>query len=775
MPDGAAPAAVRCRVRVRGLVQGVGFRPYVYALARAHGLSGWVLNDGEGVLLEVEGSGAAAFAAALAADPPPLARIDAVEAAAVVPCGDGPGRFVIRDSAGGAVTTGVAPDAAVCPACLAELFDPADRRYRYPFLNCTHCGPRYTITRRLPYDRPQTAMAPFPLCPDCAREYHDPADRRFHAQPVACPACGPRLSMPVAEIVARLRAGQIVAVKGLGGFHLACDAFNTEAVARLRRVKQRDAKPFAVMVANPASAARLAEISPAEAALLASAERPIVLLKRAPSGTAHHARSPAPRGREMPSDLAPNLSWLGVLLPYTPLHYLLFHDAAGRPDGMAWLEEAQDLTLVMTSANPGGEPLVIGNAEARRRLSGIADAIVDHDRDIVIRADDGLARVIAGAPALLRRARGHVPAAIRLPRAVPPVLAVGGHLKAAVCVTRGAEAFLSQHVGDLDNAATLGFLEETVEHLLHVLQVELAVIAHDLHPDFQSTLYAQDLAEACGRPAFGVQHHHAHVAAVLAEHGIDPARDGPMVGLALDGFGLGGDGGAWGGELLALDGPKFERIGHLRPLPQPGGDAAARQPWRMAAAALHALGRGGEIAARFAVHGPAAGVAALLDRGVNTPSTTSCGRLFDAACGLLGVVPAATYEGEAPMALESLVTRPRVLPGGWRVDGGTLDLLPLLAALDGRDPADGADLFHGTLAAALVDWALPVVQARGLRRIALSGGCLCNAVLAEALVAGFAAHGVAALLPRRVPANDGGLALGQAWVAGLAAAAATVS
>jgi len=770
VPDGAAPAAVRRRVRVRGLVQGVGFRPYVYALARAHGLSGWVLNDGEGVLLEVEGPGAGAFAAALAADPPPLARIDDVEAADVAPIGDD-GGFAIRDSAGGAVTTGVTPDAAVCPDCLAELFDPADRRYRYPFLNCTHCGPRYTITRRLPYDRPQTAMAPFPLCPDCAREYHDPADRRFHAQPIACPACGPRLSMPVAEIVARLRAGRIVAVKGLGGFHLACDAFNAAAVARLRRVKQRDAKPFAVMVANPASAARLAELSPAEAALLHSVERPIVLLKRSPSQ--------APSGRELPADLAPNLAWLGVLLPYTPLHYLLFHEAAGRPDGTAWLEDPQDLTLVMTSANPGGEPLVIGNDEARRRLAGIADAIVDHDRDIVIRADDGVARVIAGAPALLRRARGHVPAAIRLPREGPPVLAVGGHLKAAVCVTRGADAFLSQHVGDLDNAVTVGFLEETVEHLLHVLQVEPEVVAHDLHPDFQSTLYAQDLAGARGLSALGVQHHHAHVAAVLAEHGIDPARDGPAVGLALDGFGLGTDGdawggGAWGGELLALAGAGFERIGHLRPLPQPGGDAAARQPWRMAAAALHALGRGEEIAARFAAHGPAAGVAALLARGVNTPPTTSCGRLFDAACGLLGVIPVASYEGEAPMALESLVTRPRVLAGGWRVDGGTLDLLPLLAALDGRDPADGADLFHGTLAAALVDWALPAVQARGPRRIALSGGCLCNAVLAEALVAGFAAHGVAALLPRRAPANDGGLALGQAWVAGLAAAAGTV-
>ncbi|NBC33533.1 MAG: carbamoyltransferase HypF [Alphaproteobacteria bacterium] len=745
MPDAAAAPLARRRVRVRGLVQGVGFRPYVYALARAHGLTGWVLNDGDGVLLEVQGFETGRFLTDLERRPPPLARIDAVEATGM-PAQAGECNFTIRESEGGAVSTAISADAAVCPDCLAELFDPADRRYRYPFLNCTHCGPRYTITRRLPYDRPQTAMAGFPLCPDCAREYADPADRRFHAQPVACPACGPRLSLPVEDILAAIRAGRIVGLKGLGGFHLVCDARNAEAVERLRARKHRDAKPFALMVANPESAAALAEIGPEEARLLTGVERPVVLLRR------HEGAPP------LPEAIAPGLGWLGVMLPYTPLHYLLFHEAAGRPAGTAWLGAPQDPCLVMTSANPGGEPLVIGNEEARQRLAGIADIIVDHDRDIVIRADDSVTRVIAGAPAPLRRARGTVPKAIRLARTGPPVLAVGDYLKTTICVTRGDEAFLSQHIGDLDNAATIGFFEETVAHLLHVLQVEPIAVAHDPHPDVWSTRFAAGI----GLPSIAVQHHHAHIAAVLAEHRVTR----PALGLALDGVGLGRDGGIWGGELLRVDGPDFDRLGHLRPLALPGGDIAARQPWRMAASALHALGRGDEIPARLGSHGDAAGIARMLDRGINAPLTSSCGRLFDAACGLLGVVPQARYEAEAPMALESLVRTPRVLADGWRIDeDGRLDLLPLLAALIGRDPADGAELFHGTLAAALVAWTLPALSAHDLDTVALGGGCLCNAVLAEGLIAGFAAQGVTALYPRQAPANDGGLALGQAWVA----------
>ncbi|PWC94585.1 carbamoyltransferase HypF [Azospirillum sp. TSO5] len=739
----------RLRIRVRGRVQGVGFRPHVHALARRFGLTGWVLNDPQGVLIEVQGTAAADLVAALTAEAPPLARIDAVQCETIAPL-PGEDSFSIHHSGStGAVATGIGPDATVCPACLAELFDPADRRYRYAFLNCTHCGPRYTITRRLPYDRPQTAMAGFTLCPDCLSEYQDPTDRRFHAQPTACPACGPRLSHPPEEILAALRDGRIVAIKGLGGFHLACDATRADAVERLRRVKQRNGKPFALMVANADSAGRHVRMDADERAVLEGVARPIVLLRR---------REDAP---ELAPDIAPGLAWLGVMLPYTPLHYLLFHEAAGRPDGTGWLGEPQELTLVMTSANPGGEPLAIGNDEARERLDGIADLVVDHDRDIIIRADDSVLRKLAGAPAFLRRGRGHVPEPIRLARPVPPILAVGGHLKATVCVTRGDEAFLSQHIGDLDNAATLGFLEETVAHLLHILGVEPVAVAHDKHPDFQSTRFA----EMSGLPAIAVQHHHAHVAAVLAEHRVE----GPALGLALDGFGLGEDGGSWGGEMLLVDGLRAERLGSLAPLAQPGGDVAARQPWRMAASALMRMGRADEIVARFGGHGPAEGVRRMIERGINAPLSSSCGRWFDAACGLLGVRAVAGFEGEAPMALESLARRPRVAEGAWRIGNGELDLTPLLERLlSVTNAAEGAELFHGTLAAALVDWTLPALRAHGLCRVVLSGGCLMNAVLAEELVAGFRVAGVEALLPRLAPANDGGLSLGQAWIASFA-------
>lgn len=749
----------RLRIRVRGLVQGVGFRPYVHGLACARQIAGWVLNDGDGVLIEAQGDDIGGFVAALTGFPPPLARIDGVETTEI-PVVASENCFIIRASAAPAagVRTGAAPDAAVCPACLAELFDPADRRWRYPFLNCTHCGPRYTIIERLPYDRPHTAMAGFALCRDCTREYADPADRRFHAQPVACPVCGPRLSHPIEEILARLRRGEIVALKGLGGFNLACDAANGEAAARLRRLKQRNGKPFAVMVAGAASAAALVELDDDERAMLESPARPVVLARRRDDGP------------DLAPELAPGLAWLGVMLPSTPIHYLLFHEAAGRPSGVDWLNAPQALVLVMTSANPGGEPLAFEDGEAAARLAGIADVVVGHDRAIVARSDDSVMRKLAGAPAFIRRARGFVPAPIKLARPVPPILAVGGHLKNAFCLTRGDEAFLSTHIGDMENAATLAFFEETVARMAHLLDVEPVAVAHDLHPDFLSTRYAERLA----LPAYPAQHHHAHLAGVLAEHRVD----GPAVGLALDGYGLGEDGGAWGGELLALDGVGgFRRLGALAPLAQPGGDIAARQPWRMAAAALHRLGRGDEIVRRFASCGPAEGVRRLLDKGLNAPLTSSCGRWFDAACGLLGVRATAGYEGEAAMALESLVRRPRLVGRPWRVAPDAaglsrLDLAPLLEQLlsaddAAADPAEGAELFHGGLIAALADWAAPHAQAAGLDFVVLSGGCLLNGVLAAGLRDGFAAVGLRTLTARQAPPGDGGLALGQAWIAGL--------
>ncbi|WP_247888947.1 carbamoyltransferase HypF, partial [Azospirillum brasilense] len=648
---------------------------------------------------------------------------------------------------------GPPPAPASCRAVLAELYNPKAGPYPYPSPTCPLGGPRSTTPPPLPSAGPKPAGAGFPLGPAGPAESAAPADRRFHAQPTACPACGPRLSHPIEEVLDALRGGRIVAIKGLGGFHLACDAFDAAAVERLRARKQRNGKPFALMVANTASADRFGAVGAAERALLEGVARPVVLLRR---------RDDAPT---LPDAIAPGLAWLGMMLPYTPIHHLLFHEAAGRPDGTAWLERPQDLTLVMTSANPGGEPLAIGNDEAGRRLDGIADLIVDHDRDILIRADDSVMRVVAGAPAFLRRGRGHAPAPIRLPRSGPPVLAVGAHQKATVCLTRGNEAFLSQHIGDLDNAATLEFLEESVAHLRRILAVEPVAVAHDLHPDFQSTRFAESL----GLPTLPMQHHHAHIAAVLAEQGEAGPPLGPTLGLALDGFGLGADGGSWGGEMLLVDGTGFTRLGHLAPLAQPGGDVAARQPWRMAAAALARMGRGAEIAERFAGCGPADGVRQMIEAGINAPPTSSCGRWFDAACGLLGVRAfspgGAGFEGEAPMALESLVRHPTVLEGGWRIDGGVLDLTPLLESLLQINAREGAERFHGTLAAALVAWAMPELAARGLDRVVLSGGCLMNAVLAEGLSAGFAARGVTALLPRRAPANDGGLSLGQAWIA----------
>jgi hydrogenase maturation protein HypF len=682
---------------------------------------------------------------ALAREPPPLARVDSVEVERVAPLAK-EGTFEIRASARtGSVSTGIGADAAPCLACLEELFDPGDRRWRYPFLNCTHCGPRYTITRRLPYDRAQTSLSGFPMCPRCAAEYADPLDRRFHAQPTACPVCGPRLAMPVEEIVARLRQGEIVAIKGLGGFHVACDATNAATVARLRERKQRDGKPFAVMVAGTAGARALATLDDAEVALLESVRRPIVLARRAPGADT------------LAAAVAPDLAWLGVMLPSSPLHYLLFHEAAGRPRGTAWLDDSE-LALVMTSANPGGEPLVTDDEEAVRRLAGICDAIAGHDRPIAVRCDDPVVRSVAGAPLVVRRGRGWVPDGVALARAFPPVLAVGAHLKNAVCLTRHDRAFLSQHVGDMDDAETYRFFEETVRHLESVLDVRPAAVAHDLHPDFLSTRYAEER----GLPRVAVQHHHAHVAAVLAEH----RRDGPHLGLALDGVGLGTDGGAWGGELLWVDGARFERVGHLAGLPLPGGDAAAREPWRMAAGVLWKLGRQDVVRARFGERGER--VLALLEGGARVPETTGCGRYFDAACALLGVRDKSGYEGEAPMVLESLVRRPVALEGTWCVHNTPcsteLDLLGLFGALVGMAPGPGADAFHGTLAAALVDWTLPQLAARGARTLVAGGGCIVNAALTGELASRFATHGVELLLPRLVPPGDGGLALGQAWV-----------
>jgi hydrogenase maturation protein HypF len=761
-----APAVERRLLRVRGQVQGVGFRPHVYRLASELGLAGFVLNDGAGVEIEIEGSDALLdrFVDRLCADAPGLARVDSVDVTRLPLLGDT--RFEIVASGAGPVTTGVTPDAGICPDCLADMLDPHGRRWRYAFTNCTHCGPRYTITARLPYDRPSTSMARFTQCAPCQAEYDTPADRRFHAQPNACPQCGPRLALwdasghpldvddPLAAALDRLRAGGIVAVKGLGGFHLVCDARRADAVAQLRARKQREEKPLAVMFANIASIAPYARVTAEEANLLATPERPIVLLDKQPGCD-----------RALPG-VAPGMTTLGVMVPHTPLQVLLFHEAAGRPAGTAWLAQPQPLVLVMTSANPGGEPLVIDNAEAVRRLGGIADALLVHDRDILTRCDDSVARAGAkSVPLFIRRARGYTPAPIRLAADGPPVLAVGGHLKNTVCVTRGAEAFLSQHVGSLDNAATCVAMEEAVDHLLDVLAIEPAAVAHDLHPDFFSARYACRYAADRGLKTVGVQHHHAHIAAVMAEHRVEHAT----LGIALDGVGLGSDGGLWGGELLLVDASGSRRIGHLGELALPGGDRAAREPWRMAAAVLHRLGRAGDIERRFAR--PAARlVRQMLEQQFNSPPTSSLGRWFDAAAALLGVRDVQAFEGQAPMLLEGLAAGHgpvAPLAEGYRLsDDGVLDLLPLAAALvDERDAARGAARFHATLIDALAAWAYAAARRHAITTVAFGGGCFLNAILSSGLRSRLADAGLDVIEAGQAPANDGGLALGQAWVA----------
>jgi hydrogenase maturation protein HypF len=734
-------ASERLRVRVRGAVQGVGFRPFVHGLARALDLGGFVRNDAEGVLLEIEGARAREFVAALRRSPPPLARIDAVEAQGVEPKAER--QFFIEASHSGETRTRVPADAAVCEQCLNELFDPRSRFHHYPFVNCTHCGPRYTLTRRLPFDRSETAMAPFAMCEACAADFRDLSSRRYHAQTIACPHCGPRLDAPIEEIVSCLGQGGVVALKGVGGFHLLCDARNEMAVRELRRRKQRDAKPFAVTVLNAASAGGIGVFDETTRALLCSPARPIVVVEKA------EALAPS---------VAPGLSRIGVMLAYTPTHYLIFHALAGGPEGSAWREAPLDHALVATSANMSGEPLIVDDAEAREKLRRVADLVVGFDREIVARADDSVMTLIAGAPAFLRRARGFVPEPIPLASDGPDTLALGAHLKTSVTVTRGREAFVSTYIGSLSDAATVRHHAETVARMLDVLDVRPECVACDLHPDLHTTR----IAEASGLPVFRAQHHAAHVAAVLAEHGVEEAA----LGVALDGFGYGDDGGAWGGELMWIEGAEWRRVGHLAPAPLPGGDSAARSPWRMGVAMLAQLGRGAEAESFFPQQPLAAAVARLaLTPGVSR--TTSLGRLFDAAAALLGLRLEQAYEGQAAMELEALCRAPRALPRGFALQDGVLDLSPLFRYLVEEKPAkvEGAELFHGTLIEALAAWIVDSARRLERKRVALGGGCLMNALLAEGVALQLQKAGVEPLFARRVPSNDGGLSLGQAYLA----------
>jgi hydrogenase maturation protein HypF len=734
----------RTSARVQGTVQGVGFRPYVYRLAREEGLAGYVLNDERGVLLDVEGAAEAVerFVARLAAEAPPLAAIESVAWTALPPTGAHEFR-ILESTQGSEPDAPVTADAATCEDCLAELFDPADRRFRYPFVNCTNCGPRFTIVRGVPYDRPLTTMAGFEMCRACRAEYEDPADRRFHAQPNACPDCGPtaRFGEATGDHALRLAAaalhdGAIVAVKGLGGYHLACRADDEAAVAWLRARKHREDRPFALMVPDTETARALVELGETEAALLAAREHPIVLAAR---------RMDAP----VAAAVAPRSAELGVMLPYSPLHHLLAADTAR--------------TLVMTSGNVSDEPIAYRDEDARERLAGIADHVLLHDRPIQTRTDDSVVRAVQRRPLILRRSRGHVPGALALPLATPDLLACGAELKSTFCVAKGTRAWVGHHIGDLRNEETLRSFTEGVAHFETLFAVAPQVVAHDLHPDYLSTTYA--LARD-GVTHVGVQHHHAHLAAVLAEHG----ERGPAIGAIYDGTGYGTDGVVWGGELLAGGLDSCERAGHLWPVRMPGGDRAVRQPWRMACAWL--------VEVLGAAPSPLPGtdprswhaVAELARTGLAAPLTTSMGRLFDAVAALCGVRMEVTYEGQAAVELEAISDRSE--RGAYPLDvaGGVLDARGTVAAVAlqvaaGIDASLVGARFHRAVARATARACADAAGARGLDTVVLSCGVWQNRLLLELTAPLLRDAGLRVLVPERLPPNDGAISFGQAAVA----------
>lgn len=719
--------AKRIHLQINGCIQGVGFRPYVFKVAKQLALSGWIKNYAQGVIIEIQGHHADQFVQELTADLPSLVKIKSIQQTQLQPLAE-ENEFVILESETGILDTLAPPDMVTCQLCLHDLFDTGSRFHHYPFLNCTTCGPRMTILRRLPYDRHQTSMDSFPLCPACEQDYKNPDNRRHHAQGIACADCGPSLSNPIQQIIDDIRRGNIIALKGLGGYQLICDALNSSAVADLRQRKKRLYKPFAIMAANINAVHRIAEINLNEEKLLTSSAGPIVLLRK--------------KFNCLAENIAPNLSTIGVMLPTTPLHHLIF--SLGPP------------FLVVTSGNIQNSPLLADDAVAAQRFQEITDRIVSYNREIVLKMDDSVVQIIDQAPVFIRRARGYVPIPIELAEDIPPTLALGGYLKNTFCITRKNEAFLSQHIGDLNNGAVIKHFHESLEYWLKFLNVKPERIAYDLHPDFYTTHLATDYQ----LPSVGIQHHHAHLAAVAAEYQINY----PCLGLALDGHGYGIDGQSWGGELLWLNHTEFQRLAHLHPLPMPGGNKAAREPWRMAAGILFILNKTAEISKRFSNQTESRLIEQILSTKINCPSTSSCGRLFDAAAALLGIQTHNHYQSQAAMELESLVTLPVTLNNGWSIQENTLNLLPLLSQLLEMDPVSGANLFHGTLISALTDWICFWAQAKQINTILLSGGCFSNKILSEGLLNSLQKKGLIPLTPLLAPPNDGGLSLGQAWI-----------
>ncbi|MBI3160127.1 MAG: carbamoyltransferase HypF [Chloroflexi bacterium] len=751
-------------IHIRGLVQGVGFRPFVYNLASRLALQGWVLNSASGVNIEVDGPAATLeeFIASLHSQAPPLARIDGFEMA-----WQPPRRFagfeIRRSQAGEPDIQPVLPDVSICSDCLAELNDPDDRRYRYPFINCTNCGPRYTIIQGIPYDRRLTTMERFQMCPQCAAEYADPSDRRFHAQPVACPDCGPRVWLCAGEeriegeealqgTRSRLMQGQIIGIRGLGGFHLACDATDSAAVRRLRQRKHRPHKPLAVMMPDLETVKRHCLVSEAEFGLLTSRARPIVILGRRPDS-------------DLALELAPGQNTIGVMLPYTPLHVLIMQPAPGFPEA-----------LVMTSGNRSEEPLIVDDEEAFDRLRGIADAFLLHDREIQHRCDDSVTRVLpleAGrAPAcFIRRSRGYAPDPVRLPWDLPGILAVGGELKNTYCLTRGPYAFISQHIGDLKNNETLEVFEAGIRGFEELLRVRPAFIAFDLHPDYLSTQYALHRATEESLPAIGIQHHHAHIAACMADNCV--AAGESVIGVVFDGTGYGTDGTIWGGEFLLCDYRQFERLAFLAPFRLPGGDSAVAHPWRTALSLMAAAGLPASDAyatfSGLAVE-EIATVQRQLECGINAPLTSSIGRLFDGVAALVTGRQHITYEAQAAIEFEALADPDETETYPMDLAGERLEWRSLLHALNvdlraGLTPNVISARFHNGVSSAILRTCLHLQRHTSAGAVALSGGVWQNHTLLRKTVAALESAGFKILLHRQVPANDGGLSLGQAVAA----------